>query len=102
MSLREDPTHSTLVLIAQLLAHHGMSLDMIKSWGGSVHAIGGPGDKRRLNGVRDGSLDIIAIATETAPSEKNCAMMRKGVPELNGSESSETSRPRAPPRPGTS
>ena len=66
ISLREDPTHSTLVLIAQLLEHHGMSLDMIKSWGGSVHAIGGPGDKRRLNGVRDGSLDIIAIATETA------------------------------------
>ena len=59
ISLREDPTHSTLVLIAQLLAHHGMSLDMIKSWGGSVHPIGGPGDKRRINGIKDGSLDII-------------------------------------------
>ena len=59
ISLREDPTHSTLVLIHQLLAHHGMSLDEIKSWGGSVHPIGGPGDKRRLAGIRDGSLDMI-------------------------------------------
>lgn len=59
ISLREDPTHSTLVLIHQLLAHHGMSLDAIKSWGGGVHPIGGPGDKRRLDSIRDGSLDII-------------------------------------------
>ncbi len=59
ISLREDPTHSTLVLINQLLAFHGMSLDEIKSWGGSVHPIGGPGDKRRLAGIRDGSIDAI-------------------------------------------
>jgi TRAP-type uncharacterized transport system substrate-binding protein len=59
ISLREDPTHSTLVLIDQLLAHHGMSLDMIRSWGGSVHPIGGPGDKRRMAAIRDGSIDTI-------------------------------------------
>jgi hypothetical protein len=59
ISLREDPTHSTLVLIDQLLAHHGMSLAEIQSWGGSLHPIGGPGDKRRLAGIRDGSLDMI-------------------------------------------
>ena len=59
ISLREDPTHSTLVLIHQLLAFHGLSLDAIKSWGGSVHPIGGPGDKRRIAGIRDGSLDMI-------------------------------------------
>ena len=59
VSLREDPTHSTLVLIHQLLAFHGMRLDEIKSWGGSVHPIGGPGDKRRIAGIRDGSIDAI-------------------------------------------
>ncbi len=59
ISLREDPTHSTLVLIDQMLSFHGMSLAEIKSWGGSVHPIGGPGDKRRLAGIRDGSLDMI-------------------------------------------
>lgn len=59
ISLREDPTHSTLVLIRQLLAFYGMSLDEIKSWGGSVHPIGGPGDQRRIAGIRDGSIDAI-------------------------------------------
>lgn len=59
ISLREDPTHSTLVLIHQILAHHGMSLDEIKSWGGSLHPIGGPGDKRRMAGIREGTLDLI-------------------------------------------
>lgn len=59
ISLREDPTHSTLVLIDQMLGCHGMSLADIKSWGGSVHPIGGPGDKRRIAGIRDGSLDMI-------------------------------------------
>jgi TRAP-type uncharacterized transport system substrate-binding protein len=59
ISLREDPTHSTLVLIDQLLAHHDMSLDMVRSWGGSVHPIGGPGDKRRMAAIRDGAIDTI-------------------------------------------
>jgi hypothetical protein len=59
ISIREDPTHSTLVLIDQMLAFHGMSLEEITSWGGSLHPIGGPGDKRRMAGIRDGSLDMI-------------------------------------------
>ena len=59
ISLREDPTHSTLALIQQILACHGSSLDEIKSWGGSVHPISGPGDPRRLGGIRDGSIDAV-------------------------------------------
>ena len=59
ISLREDPTHSTLVLVEQLLAFYGMSLDEIKSWGGGVHPAGPPNDKRRLAGIRDGSLDAV-------------------------------------------
>ena len=59
ISLREDPTHSTLILIDQMLACHGLSLAEIKSWGGSVHPVGGPGDKRRIRGMEDGSIDCV-------------------------------------------
>ena len=59
ISLREDPTHSTLVLVEQLLSFYGMSLEEIKSWGGGVHPAGPPNDKRRLAGIRDGSLDAV-------------------------------------------
>jgi TRAP-type uncharacterized transport system substrate-binding protein len=59
MSLREDPTHSTIALINQLLAHHGMSIAEIESWGGKVHPCGGPGDARRTNAVVDGTLDAV-------------------------------------------
>jgi TRAP-type uncharacterized transport system substrate-binding protein len=59
MSLREDPTHSTLVLIHQLLPFYGMSLAEIESWGGRIHPCGGPGDKRRLNAIKDGTIDAI-------------------------------------------
>ena len=58
-SLREDPTHSTLVLIGQLLAVHGMSIAEIESWGGRAHTAGPPGDRRRLDGIRDGSIDAV-------------------------------------------
>ena len=59
ISLREDPTHSTLVLVAQLLAHYGMSLADIESWGGKIHPAGPPNDKRRLEGIRNGTLDAV-------------------------------------------
>lgn len=59
ISLREDPTHSTLVLVDQLLSFYGMSLKEIESWGGRVHPCGPPGDKKRLNGLRDGTLDAV-------------------------------------------
>ena len=59
ISLREDPTHSTLVLVAQLLANYGMTLADIESWGGKIHPAGPPNDKRRLAGIRDGSIDAV-------------------------------------------
>ncbi len=59
LSLREDPTHSTLPLIHELLAFHGMSLDDINAWGGSLHPIGGPGDPRRISGFHEGTLDAV-------------------------------------------
>jgi len=59
MSLREDPTHSTLVLINQLLPLYGMSVAEIESWGGRVHPCGPPMDKRRLAAIKDGTIDAI-------------------------------------------
>ncbi len=59
LSLREDPTHSTLVLVSQLLGHYGMSVADIESWGGSVVPAGPPNDKRRMAGIFDGTLDAV-------------------------------------------
>ena len=41
LSIREDATHSTRVLVDQTLAAYGMSLKDIESWGGSLQLNGG-------------------------------------------------------------
>ena len=48
VSVREDPTHSTLVLIEQGFALHGFTLKDIEAWGGKLITCGGPSDLRRL------------------------------------------------------
>jgi TRAP-type uncharacterized transport system substrate-binding protein len=59
LSIREDPTHSTLVLIEQLLAHYGMTVADIVSWGGTLQRVGGPFDKRRMDALRAGTIDAV-------------------------------------------
>jgi TRAP-type uncharacterized transport system substrate-binding protein len=59
ISVREDPTHSTLSLIAQLLATYGMTLADIESWGGKLQRVGGPGSKLRLDALRAGTIDAV-------------------------------------------
>ena len=59
LSIREDPTHSTRVLVDQTLAAYGMTLKDIESWGGSLQLNGGPGDERRLKALRDESIDAV-------------------------------------------
>jgi TRAP-type uncharacterized transport system substrate-binding protein len=67
LSIREDPNHSTLVLIEQIFSFYGFSLDDLVQWGGELKLIGGPGDvERRLNPLRDGTLD--AAADEGLPA----------------------------------
>ena len=51
LSIREDATHSTRVLVDQTLAMYGMTLKDIESWGGSFQLNGGPGDQRRLDAL---------------------------------------------------
>jgi TRAP-type uncharacterized transport system substrate-binding protein len=59
VSVREDPTHSTLVLIDQAFALHGFTLKDIEAWGGRLATCGGPFDERRMKALRGGELDAI-------------------------------------------
>ena len=59
VSVREDATHSTRVLLDQLLPLYGFTLADFEAWGGSLQLNGPPGDSRRLHGIRDGSIDIV-------------------------------------------
>ncbi|HLI29061.1 MAG TPA: TAXI family TRAP transporter solute-binding subunit [Chloroflexota bacterium] len=59
LSIREDPTHSTRVLLDQTLACYGFTLDDIVRWGGSLQLNGGPGDPRRMRALHAGEIDAI-------------------------------------------
>ena len=59
VSIREDGSHSTRVLVDQLLPMYGFALPDIETWGGSYQLNGGPGDPRRLAAIREGSVDIV-------------------------------------------
>src|SRR5258708_11370990 len=59
VSVREDPTHSTHVLIEQAFALHGFTLKDIESWGGRLELCGGPSDVRRLEPLRRGEIDAV-------------------------------------------
>jgi hypothetical protein len=59
VSIREDPTHSTRVLIDQLLPMYGFTLDELLSWGGTLQLNGPPMDRRRLAAIREGAVDIV-------------------------------------------
>jgi TRAP-type uncharacterized transport system substrate-binding protein len=59
VSVKEDPTHSTRVLTNQVLGLYGFSLADIESWGGKLHMSGSPGDARRMEPLRNGTLDAI-------------------------------------------
>ena len=59
VSVREDPTHSTLVLIDQAFALYGFTLKDLESWGGRLVLCGGPSDVRRLEPLRSGELDAV-------------------------------------------
>ena len=61
ISVREDLTHSTRVLVDQIFETLGFTTDEFTAWGGSLQLVGGPGDKRRLAALDaqeiDGVLD---------------------------------------------
>jgi hypothetical protein len=59
LSIREDHTHSTIVLIDQMLALYGFSMKDIQSWGGTFQLVGPPHDERRMRAMRAGEIDAI-------------------------------------------
>ncbi|PZC49117.1 MAG: hypothetical protein C1O27_000486 [Chloroflexi bacterium] len=59
ISTREDTTHSTRVLLGQLLPMYGFTLEDIEPWGGSIQLNGPPNDPRRMAEIREGTLDIV-------------------------------------------
>jgi TRAP-type uncharacterized transport system substrate-binding protein len=59
VSVREDPTHSTLVLIEQLFQLYGMTLSDLEAWGGKLELCGSPMDDRRLKALANSSLDAV-------------------------------------------
>jgi TRAP-type uncharacterized transport system substrate-binding protein len=59
VSIREDATHSTRVLLDQMLPLYGYTLADIETWGGSFQLNGPPGDPRRLAAIADGNVDIV-------------------------------------------
>lgn len=59
LSIREDPTHSTRVLVDQLLGVYGFTLGDIETWGGRLQLVGGPGDERRLTALERGEIDAV-------------------------------------------
>jgi len=61
ISVREDPTHSSLVLIDQIFAVYGFSLKDLVAWGGQLMFTGSPSHEvRRMQPIRDGALDALA------------------------------------------
>ena len=78
ISIREDPTHSTLVLIEQLFAYYGFTLADLEAWGGTIQRIGGPGADGRLNGLRTGTID--AVFDEGIPAWLDLALGNGYVP----------------------
>ncbi|MEA2639695.1 MAG: hypothetical protein QOF51_1089 [Chloroflexota bacterium] len=59
LSMREDPTHSTRVLVNQIFAAHGVTIDEVLGWGSSLQLNGGPGDERRLHALSAGEVDVV-------------------------------------------
>jgi TRAP-type uncharacterized transport system substrate-binding protein len=59
ISVRAFETDTTRFVIDEVLASEGFSLKDVESWGGSLHLAGTPGDRSRLAGIADGSIDAV-------------------------------------------
>lgn len=59
ISVRSLDTDTTRFVVDEVLATLGFSLEDVESWGGSLHRAGTPGDRSRLSGIEDGSIDAV-------------------------------------------
>ena len=59
LSTRQDPAHATRILTDQLCSLYGFTIADIESWGGGLQWVQRPGEKSRLAGIEDGSVDAV-------------------------------------------
>jgi len=59
LSTRQDPAHATRILTDQLCSLYGFTIADIESWGGALQWVQRPGEKSRLAGIEDGSVDAV-------------------------------------------
>ncbi len=59
VSVREDPTHGTRLLLDEALAAHGFGLADVEAWGGHISYAKRPRDEARLEAMRSGEIDAI-------------------------------------------
>jgi len=59
LSIRGDPSHSTVVLTQQTLAAYGSSLADFQSWGGTLQYVRSPRDPQRIAALRTGEIDAV-------------------------------------------
>jgi len=59
LSTRHDPAHATRILTDQLCSLYGFTIADIESWGGGLQWVQRPGEKSRLAGIEDGSVDAV-------------------------------------------
>jgi TRAP-type uncharacterized transport system substrate-binding protein len=59
LSTRGDAAHATRILTDQLFALHGFTLADLEGWGSKLQLVTRPGEKSRLDGMRDGSIDAV-------------------------------------------
>jgi TRAP-type uncharacterized transport system substrate-binding protein len=59
VSIRDDATHATRVLIDQTLAAYGVSLRDLEGWGCSFQHVTTPADSRRLAALESGEIDAV-------------------------------------------
>ena len=59
LSTRQDAAHATRILTDQLISLYGFTLADIETWGGTLQGVTRPGEKSRLDGIKDGSIDAV-------------------------------------------
>jgi TRAP-type uncharacterized transport system substrate-binding protein len=59
LSTRQDPAHATRILTDQLLRLYDLTLGDLEAWGGSLQMVTRPGERSRIEGVQDGTIDAV-------------------------------------------
>src|SRR5262245_17949282 len=59
LSTRGDEAHATRILTDQLFSFYGFTLAGLEGWGGKLQLVTRPGEKSRLDAMREGRIDAV-------------------------------------------